>query len=192
MSTKIRKYAIIMSLLLLALLIRSHVYGQSPEDQYQNDSASANSIYGRFMKLMSLILTQNKTMSPESHVQYSASVAKNSNEFGRKNPFMPLTAGHTAESGANETPAMKATVKPKPSPNPVIRLTAIYAATGFGRDKPTAIIEEGGVSRTIYVGDTVAGMTIAEIRRGAVILSKGDKKCAMTLGVFSEKTFANK
>ena len=189
---RIRRYETIILLLLLALLIRSHVYGQPPENQYQDDSTGANNTYGRIMQFVSQILKQSRIMSPKSHVQHSASVARNPDEFGRKNPFMPLIVGHTTESVTDDAPATEATVKPKSELKPIIRLTAIYTATGFGRDKPTAIIEEGGVGRFIFVGDTVAGMTVAEIRRGEVILSKGDKKCVAKLGILSEETFANK
>ena len=58
------------------------------------------------------------------------------------------------------------------------RLIAIFVG-----DASYAIIEEYGISRSVYVGDTVAGMKVMEIRRGEVSMSKGDKSLTMTLGV---------
>ena len=74
---------------------------------------------------------------------------------------------------------------------PTIRLTATFISTGLRRSKTTVIVEESGVSRFISVGDTVAGMTVAEIQRGKVILNRGGKKCVMTLGLLPKEAFEN-
>ena len=64
---------------------------------------------------------------------------------------------------------------------PVIRLVAIFFVDGARGGGATAIIEENGISRSVSTGEIVAGMKLLEIRRGEIILGKGDKTCIMTL-----------
>lgn len=66
--------------------------------------------------------------------------------------------------------------------NSSIQLTAVFVVTSARGGKNTANIEEKGLSRSISVGDTVAGMEVVEIRRGEVVLESGTEKHTMTLG----------
>ena len=203
MSMKIRRYGIATSLLFLAFLMRSDVYGRLTESLVTNvprqserehwsgktsvPSAQSNDIYGRLTKLLSLVLEQSKTPPPKIHTSVQPAT-RYSDEFGREHPFMPLTVTHKPKSVTGVALTVEKTAQPKPEPEPSIRLTTVFAATGSHGGKTTAIIEENGINRSISIGDTVAGMTVAEIKRGEVILSKGDKKCVMKLGVLFKKT----
>ena len=212
---KIKKCKILVSLLLLVLPMQFHVYGQLTEGRYQNkieppdnehrvseeESGVAGEgrgipfprvqsviMYGRLMKLMSLILSPSKSDSSD---QRPAPIIKNSTRFSGKNPFMPLAVEQTTRNTVDDVPDARRTVQAKAEPCPVIRLTATFTAAGLRKKKPTVIIEENGVSRFASIGDKIAGMTIIEIRRGEVILNRGDRKCVMTLGPLSEETAAN-
>jgi hypothetical protein len=139
-----------------------------------------------------------KARKPESSIQYPASSIQhpvssiqNSSEFGRENPFMPLIT--EAQDARHKTAESLKSLKSlndlndlnmkrlESSADSVIRLTAIFVANAS-----SAIIEENGLSRSVYVGDMAAGMRVIEIRRGEVILGRGSKRYAVTLGILPE------
>ena len=163
MYTKTKRYKAIILLLPLILAVRIDVYGRSTADRSEGRAEQKTDTGHK---------TQDTRRNRASSIQYPVS----SIEFGRENPFTPLIVEH----------AIRSVVKPD---NPEsrkaglldVRLTAIFVG-----DASYAIIEEEGISRCVYVGDTVAGMKVLEIRRGEVILSKGDKRQAIILGVLSE------
>lgn len=204
---KTNKYKIIISLLLLVFSAQFDVHGQPAENGHQNEteqpdhesqaapmpSARGNSMYGRFMELMTVMLSPGSTASSASNpgIQHSVRSINSSSRSGERNPFIPLTAKYDNKSAIKDASIARKTVQANHDPYPVIRLTATFVATGLGRNKPTVIIEESDISRFVSVGDTIAGMTIVEIQRGKVILNKGDKKCVLTLGLLSEEAIAS-
>jgi len=163
MYTKTKRYKAAILLLPIILTMRIGVYGRSTADRSEDRAEQ---------KIDTGHKTQDTRRDRASSIQYPVSRI----EFGRENPFMPLIVEH----------AIRSVVKPdKPDSRRAglldVRLTAIFVG-----DASYAIIEEEGISRCVYVGDTVAGMKVLEIRRGEVILSKGDKRQAIILGVLSE------
>lgn len=109
-----------------------------------------------------------------------------SEEFGRDNPFLPLTASakpdqfnkgkigvmnnYIDKSEQKYLPLIMPNVSAKkPEILPDIHLTLVI-------DGGTAIFEENRTSRVLSVGETVGGMKIQEIRRDGVVLINGNKK----------------
>ena len=108
-----------------------------------------------------------------------------SDGFGRKDPFMPLTVEDVGTSGIYEDSGEAMAIQKKTDANngePLIRLTAVFIAGAAGGRGNIATIEENGVSRSISIGDTVAGMEVMGIQRGKVVLGNKDKKLTMKLG----------
>ncbi len=167
MFMKIQKYNSI-TLLLLMLTMGVYVCVQSAAEP----STETNGINGRLKQLMSLLMTTDETGQKRSLP---------SNQFGRKNPFMPLMA-----ENMDGIAAYNHSIMPEPDSRgsreePSIRLTAVFIVTSARGAKNTATIEENGVSRSVSIGDTIAGMEVMEIRRGEVILSSETKKHTMTI-----------
>jgi hypothetical protein len=113
-------------------------------------------------------------------------------EFGRDNPFLSLTASakpdqfNKATIGATNTyldkselkylpPSMPNVSAKKPEVLPDVRLTLVI-------DGGTAIFEENRTSRVLSVGETVGGMKIQEIRRDGAVLINGNKKYTASPG----------
>lgn len=112
--------------------------------------------------------------------------------FGRENPFIPLVSTKSSSemqrSPVNEPmPANKA-IQPRSNlpiparqeknllrPRSSLKLTLII-------DGNSAVFEENNVSKSVSIGDTVAGMKVLEIRRSEVVLGKGDKKYTVMMG----------
>jgi len=182
---KIKKYEITILLLFLTFSMQLDAYGQLPENeigQSYHRRIRDHSMYGRFTELMTemLSLTPNVPSAPHT---------SNRSISGRKNPFTPLTkAKRITRNTKDEASTVSRTPQAKPEPCPVARLTTTFTVTDSRKNRSTAIVEESGISRFVSVGDTIVGMTIVEIQRGKVILSKGDKKCVVKLEFLSEVT----
>ena len=129
-----------------------------------------------------------------------------SREYGRTNPFAPITTSRrstrtTSVSRTTQAQAKTTTSKTaqaasavnkinksvaelnsiaelnKAAEEIVIRLTAILGEN-------LAIINENGADRSVSIGDTVGGMKVLEIRRSEdkVILGKGSDELTIGLG----------
>lgn len=175
---------------------RQHSEAELPNNERQaipTSSLQVDRMYRRFIELMTTFFPSNKTTSTRADpiAQSPTPGIKNKVESGRRSPFVPLTAENITEKTVKDTSIASGTVQTKSELRPVIRLTATFISTGLRRSKTTVIVEESGVSRFISVGDTVAGMTVAEIQRGKVILNRGGKKCVMTLGLLPKEAFEN-
>jgi hypothetical protein len=117
-------------------------------------------------------------------------------EFGRDNPFVPLTVTASSAKSIQQPradfsnyidrsevkylpPIMQdttanANVK-KPEVLPDVHLTLVI-------DGNTAIFEENRSSKVLSVGETVGGMKIQEIRRDGAVLINGNKKYTASPG----------
>lgn len=113
-------------------------------------------------------------------------------EFGRDNPFLPLTASaksaqltkskielmsnYIDKSEQKYLPPIMPDVTAKKSEIlPDVRLTLVI-------DGNTAIFEENRTSRVLSVGETVGGMKIQEIKRDGAVLVNGNKKYTASPG----------
>jgi cytoskeletal protein RodZ len=100
-----------------------------------------------------------------------------SGQYGRKNPFQPLVGTRRASSQRGiraSKPALEGIIKQMATQGPVVQLTAVFG--------DQAIFKVDGSSKTVSVGDTLAGMEVASIEEGQVILKKGDKNNTIKLG----------
>jgi hypothetical protein len=189
---KIRKHKLIIMLSLPILAVQFDAYGQSTGDVPQNGigPSDQHSIYGRFMELISRILPLDEMSGTlVSGAQHSAPNIKDPGRPFKANPFMPLTANN--QNAMNKLSIISEPAPVKPESCPVLLLTATFTVTDSRRNEPAAIVEENGESLSVSVGDKIAGMTIVKIKRAEVILSKGDKKCVMKLGLPPEEITAN-
>jgi len=204
---KIRKYSLILSRLLLILGISFYVipmYAQSQITEEQTirmraDSSNESNMpvetedAGKLLRqIMSLITSLNESRRPGSENPSwmyefdppTQKIGRNlpPSEFGRENPFKPLMAEdtdrlvvHNSSAENNGTPGFD-------GKEPSIRLTAVFIMDGKRESGNKATIEENGVSRSVSVGDTVAGMEIIDIRRGEVVLGSETRKRKIKLG----------
>lgn len=110
--------------------------------------------------------------------------------FGRQNPFAPLVSAKSSSEVAKnpivETPLANRFTQTRPylpvkqernmpKPKSSLRLTLII-------DGNSAVFEENNASKSVSVGDMVAGMKVLEIRKSEVVLGKGDKKYTVMMG----------
>ncbi len=135
--------------------------------------------------------------STENQSQAGHKLRLSSIKLGRKNPFMPLVLVSPVKSNQRKSaPDTRKAMQPEidavssdvvsSDAEPVIRLMAILISNGKQGEKPMAIIEENGFSKSVSVGDTVAGMEVVEIRRDQVSLKKNDELRRLSLGVVTE------
>ena len=90
--------------------------------------------------------------------------------YGRSNPFEPIVVSRRSrQSGPAKTSASTG----ESNQLPYMRLTAVLGET--------AIFEVDAGSKTVSVGDVVAGMNVVEIRENQVILNKGNKLYSIML-----------
>lgn len=177
MYANVKKYKVIILLLPLVLSMQINVYGQLPKDRSQNIAEQSDHGYSSLNHTLKLLMQKNS-----ANGQLRQKNTLPSSEFGRENPFMPLIVKPADGSVQTDHKSDSSHAEPK------IRLTAVFIANGSQRNKPTAIIEEKGVSRSVYIGDIVAGMKIVAIRRGEVILDKDNKSYTMKLGILPQAT----
>jgi hypothetical protein len=193
---RIGKYSFIT--LLIILMAGVHSYGQPVKAPSQDGlerfdqehsfmPIQPEDISERLRQIMSTIMktekpdhadlpqTDDKDALPIQEYAFSAT------EFGRENPFMPLTM-EDVRSMRNDQRERESKEPNKP-PSPLVRLTAVFLVSGARSGESTATIEEDGVSRSISVGDTVMGMEVMEIRRGEIILSGEAGTYTMMLGI---------
>ncbi len=112
---------------------------------------------------------------------YNPETSLSPREYGRENPFAPLVAEsrRSTRRAANTTAVSRiirsdATRTETKAEETTISLTAVLG--------DAAIFEERGLSRSVSVGETIAGMEVLEIRNDEVVLSKENKGYRMTLG----------
>jgi len=109
-------------------------------------------------------------------VEIASPPAQKPSDLGRGDPFMPLVM-EAQVTGVTVSPAI-------PPPPPAVRLTVII-------NKTLAVFEVGGVSKFAFIGDMIAGLRVADIRKGEVILTKGTKTHTVTLGVLPKSIIAS-
>lgn len=175
-NTKKHRVTIILLLLLVVLSAGIDACGRSAENQSRYETAPLPD--HKHPHLVHTSEPPTQTSSTVGQVRRKYQLAPS--ELGRENPFMPLIVKHSDRNrGATDRSARVNPDGDGSIADPVIRLTAIINET-------KAIIEEGGISRSISVGDTIARMKVVEIRRGKIILDKKDRRYTIKLGVLPE------
>ena len=95
-------------------------------------------------------------------------------EYGKENPFEPIVAPAAKGSAAKtKPPAPARTEERKPEKKIVIRLSAILGNT--------AIMLVDGSSKSVSVGDTIAGLKVLSVGESKVVLGEGDETFTVTL-----------
>ncbi len=136
------------------------------------------------------LLTQAVSDSKPVVLRRTSPSALPSGLYGRQNPFVPLvsskSSGEAEKNPIVEPPPINRIIQTRPylpvkqeksitKPKSSLRLTLILDGT-------SAVFEENNVSKSVSVGDTVAGMKVLEIGKSEVVLGKGDKKYTVMMG----------
>lgn len=187
MITMAKKFWLIVLLLSIVLVIGLVGCGEKPKKA--NTQASSAKLTATSENIESTQVVPASVVEEKAEVQMQISKLS-SKEFGRENPFQPLSifakksdiaSNRVKAIQANEARLAPKSVSRSSEPQkkvkvlPNVKLSLII-------DGNTAIFEDNHNSKVASVGDSVAGMKIVEIRNSEAILDGGDKRYTVLLG----------